>query len=246
MQTKERKSVFVTGGTGSIGRLIVEFFSKAGYDVFFQFADAQESADLLSSQHNARSLQIDFSKQFDLPEVDFDVVVNNAGINVSSVLTHEVEKRLWDATLLMNITVPFQICQYYLPAMIAQKWGRIVNINSIYGLRGADYNTPYNVSKHALRGLTRCIAKEYASYGVTCNEICPGATRSALMNRIANQVAQEEGIQPQQYLEEVASKYPAGRLVEPAEIASVALFLASEGASYVNGVSIPVDGGLTC
>jgi 3-hydroxybutyrate dehydrogenase len=130
--------------------------------------------------------------------------------------------------------------------MIRRKWGRIINVNSIYGLRGADHNCPYNVSKHALSGLTKSIAKEYAVHQITCNEICPGAITSNLMSRIAEDAAREEGITPEAYLQEVASSYPAKRLVLPAEVADLAVFLASEQASYVNGASIPVDGGLIC
>lgn len=181
-----------------------------------------------------------------MPDINFDVIVNNTGINISDVLTHEVVESIWQETLNVNLTAPFKVCKFYLPKMIEKKWGRIININSIYGLRGVDNNSPYIVSKHGLTGLTKSIAKEYAIHGITCNEICPGAIESELMNRIAVRIAKEEGTTPENFLKEVASTYPSRRLVMPNEVSALALFLASEEASFINGSSIPVDGGLIC
>lgn len=241
-----KKKVFITGGTGSVGISLIKSFSDAGFIVYFQFVKNAKKANEIEKAYKAKPLKIDFRTKFELPEIKFDIVINNAGINISGVLTHEVGDSTWLEMLKVNLTTPFQICKFYLPAMIKKRWGRIININSIYGLRGSDYNSPYNASKHGLAGLTKSIAKEYAIYGITCNEICPGAIKSGLMNRIARDVAKEEGIAPKDYLTEVASTYPTKRLVLPLEVSNLAVFLASEEASGINGSSIPVDGGLIC
>ncbi len=241
-----QKKVFITGGTGTIGTSLIESFTNEGYAVIFQFFSNKERANQLENNFNAKSVKIDFRSQFDLPEIDFDIIVNNTGINISDELTHDVEDSIWHDTLNINLTSPFQVCKFYLPKMIQKNWGRIININSIYGLRGVDYNSPYTVSKHGLSGLTKTIAKEYASNGITCNEICPGAIESELMDRIAARVAKEEGTTTKEFLSEVAESYPAKRMGLPKEVSAIVLFLASSEASYINGVSIPVDGGLIC
>lgn len=240
------KKVFITGGTGTVGSSLIESFFNKGYSVYFQFSSNDTKAKELETTYQAKSFKIDFKQNFELPDINFDVIVNNTGINISDVLTHEVVESNWQETLNVNLTAPFKVCKFYLPKMMEKKWGRIININSIYGLRGVDNNSPYNVSKHGLTGLTKSIAKEYAIHGITCNEICPGAIESALMNRIADRIAKEKGTTPEIFLNEVASTYPSKRLVMPKEVSALALFLASEEASFINGSSIPVDGGLIC
>ena len=127
--------------------------------------------------------------------------------------------------------------------MMRMRWGRIINISSIFGLRATTKNLPYNVSKHGLSGLTKSIAKEYANFGVTCNEICPGAVESELMNRIAMQKEREAGIAHEDYLRAAREAIPAKELASPQGIADLAVFLASDKASHINGASIVIDGG---
>ena len=242
----DQKKILITGGTGTVGSSLIESFFNKGYSVYFQFSSNDTKAKELEIAYGAKSFKIDFKQSFELPDINFDVIVNNTGINISDVLTHEVTESIWQETLNVNLTAPFKVCKFYLPKMIEKKWGRIININSIYGLRGVENNSPYNVSKHGLTGLTKSIAKEYAIHGITCNEICPGAIESELMNRIADRIAKEEGTTPENFLLEVASAYPSKRLVTPKEVSALALFLASEESSFINGSSIPVDGGLIC
>jgi 3-hydroxybutyrate dehydrogenase len=243
---KKNEKVFITGGTGSVGISLIETFFNKGYSVYFQFSSNENRAKKIEASYNAKSIKIDFKQDFNLPDIDFDVIVNNTGINISDALVHEVDELIWNETLAVNLSAPFKICKYYLPKMIENKWGRIININSIYGLRGVENNSPYIVSKHGLTGLTKSIAKEYAIYGITCNQICPGAIESELMDRIAERVAKEDGTTAKGFLLEVASSYPSKRMVMPNEVSSLALFLASKEASFINGSSIPVDGGLIC
>ena len=238
------KKVLITGGTGSVGKSLIETFSKAGHNVAFQYRSDENIAKKLEQNFNANPIKLDFTNSCDLPEVEFDIVINNAGINISDAQTHEVSIEDWELTLQINLTTPFKITKQCLPWMLKQGWGRIINISSIYGLRVSEDNFPYTVSKHGLSGLTKTIAREYAKLGITCNEICPGPIDSEMMNRIAAKSAAEEGISTDEYFEGLRQEIPANRMAKPKEIAALALFLTSNDADYINGVSIPVDGAM--
>lgn len=234
----------ITGGTGSVGRALVEAFSREQYQVEFQFHEDQSSADLLATNYHAVPLRLDFGQDFVLPRSDYDVVINNAGINVSDVMTHEVSTCDWERTIRINLTAPFIIVRQCLPAMVQNRWGRIINISSIYGLRAVEGNFPYTVSKHGLSGFTKTIAKEYAGHGITCNEICPGPIDSDMMREIAERSIMASGGSLSSYFREVQDEIPIKRLIMPSEIAALALFLASHEASGLTGASIPLDGGM--
>jgi NAD(P)-dependent dehydrogenase (short-subunit alcohol dehydrogenase family) len=191
-------------------------------------------------QFGARPIQLDFSRQFVLQETDVDVVINNAGVNINNLRTHEISLEDWNLTIQINLTAPFHVVKQCLPRMIERRWGRIVNISSIYGLRAVEGNFPYTVSKHGLSGLTKTVAKEYAAAGITCNEICPGPIDSDMMREIGS----KSGQSVDNYLAEVCDEVPAKRMAKPEEIAALAVFLASEQAAYINGASIPIDGAL--
>lgn len=238
------RHVLITGGTGSVGRALVEAFSGNGDSVMFQYHGNRVIAEELQTRFGAEAIQVDFSRDFSLPRNDFDIVINNAGINITDSVTHEVTLDDWNRTLTLNITVPFLIAQLYLPSMMRKRWGRIINISSIYGLRAVEGNLPYTVSKHALSGLTKTIAKEYAAYGITCNEICPGPIDSDLIRRIGTREADTTGISLEDYLSGICKEIPAGRMAYPREIASLAMFIASLEAGYLTGASIPFDGGI--
>jgi len=238
------RQVLITGGTGSVGQAIVKSFSNNGDNVTFQYHSNQAMAKDLEKTFGAEAIQIDLTKGFDLGRNDFDVVINNAGINTGDVITHKVTQEDWNRTLAINVTAPFRIAQVCLPSMAKNGWGRIINISSIYGLIIAEGYLPYNVSKHALSGLTKTICKEYAADGVTCNEICPGAIESELVERIAAKQASDKNTSKEKILNRFREENPMGRLAMPQEIADLALFLASPKAGYLNGASIPIDGGM--
>ncbi len=242
----QKRKILITGGTGDVGRALVTEFCRLGHEVAFTYAQRDAVASELESKTGARARKLDLAcARFDeIAGERYDILVNNAGINITSVSTHEVSDGDWDATLALNLTAPFRLARACLPHMVAQRWGRIVNISSIYGLRAAEGNLPYTVSKHGMAGLTRTIAKEYAQFGVTCNEICPGPITGSMMRRIALEEGQATGQPPETYLADVVAGIPAGRMASPQDIALAAVFLASDSAEYVNGVSLPVDGGL--
>jgi 3-hydroxybutyrate dehydrogenase len=238
------RKVLVTGGTGSVGQAIVRAFVLNQDRVTFQYCRDEEIAKNLGQETGAKSIRLDFSGDFILPEDDFDVIVNNAGVNISDVPTHEVTSDIWHRTIQINLTAPFYIVRQCLPSMLKKHSGRIINISSIYGLRAAEGNFPYTVSKHGLAGLTKTIAKEYAGFGITCNEICPGPIDSNMMREIGERAARTGEYTLSSYLAEVCKGIPAKRMAKPQEVAALAIYLASPQAEYINGVSIPIDGAL--
>lgn len=237
--------VLVTGGTGTLGEAVVGAFAKAGHQLFFQYHRNDETAARLSDTFGATAYKIDFAGDFTLPRTDFDILVNCAGINVSEERTHAVDPAAWDRMLRVNATVPFLLARAIVPGMLRRGWGRVINIGSIYSLRGATHRAAYVASKHALSGLTKVMALEYAATGVTCNEICPSAVDSDMIARIARIRADRRGTTVDEVLGEYRSMNPHGRMATAAEVASLVIYLAGREAGFINGVSVPVDGGQT-
>ncbi|MDR0697117.1 MAG: SDR family oxidoreductase [Christensenellaceae bacterium] len=231
--------VLITGGTGSVGAELIKRFSTAGsYDVTFTYNSNQEKADSLALQFACKAVKIE-----DV-DSDYDILVNNAGIVNSLVSCEDVALEKWEETLRVNLTLPFLLIKKNLPYMKARKWGRIINIASIYGVCAEEDVTPYSASKHGLIGLTRSVAKEYARYGITCNAICPGTIVSALSNKLADYYTSNEE-ERKTYFTELNSSIPAKRLVYPEEVANFVFFIASDKAAYINGATLMIDGGYT-
>jgi NAD(P)-dependent dehydrogenase (short-subunit alcohol dehydrogenase family) len=243
----QNKKVFITGGTGSVGQCLIEAFSKDCYDVYFQYNSNIQTANTIIQKYQAKGIQINFLNDYVLPDIDFDIIVNNLGVNISDTLTHLVSNESWKTTIFLNLEIPFQIIKKYLFYMMKNKWGRIINISSIYGLRASEQNLPYTVSKHGLTGITQTIAKEYAQYGISCNEICPSAIESKMMQSIALSAVDRQEVQSiDEYFDDDRKEIPAQRMAFPNDISHLTVFLATEHAGFINGVSIPIDGGLIC
>jgi 3-hydroxybutyrate dehydrogenase len=236
--------VLITGGTGTLGETLVTVFAKAGYRTYFQYHRNRDIARRLVEESGATAFEMDFGGDFSLPTNDFDILINGAGIVESDEETHEVDPAAWERMLRLNVTVPFLLTRAVVPGMIRRGWGRIVNIGSIYSVRAATHRAPYVASKHALSGLTKTIAKEYAGRGITCNEICPSAVDSRMINRIAEDRATRRGVSTAAVLNQYRSMTPSGRLATAEEVAAAALYLVGADAGFINGVSLPVDGGL--
>lgn len=241
-----RKRVLITGGTGSVGCALVRAYASAGCDVAFTYCSQRERAQEIHRTCGAQMFQMDFVQDRTLPVSDFDILVNNAGINISSGLVHEMTAIEIHASVAVNLLAPLDCARQCLPGMIERRWGRIVNINSIFGLVAAQRNGIYTATKHGLSGVTKTLALEYATAGITANEICPGAIESNLMERIAQDQETRSGLNPADYLDSVRDHVPDKRLAVADEVASVALFLCQDEASHINGTSIRVDGGELC
>lgn len=245
MKTCTSRSVLVTGGTGSVGASLVTGFVRAGYRVSFVFNQSQSRATELAEQLGASAIKADLTLPAQFADGSFDILVNNAGINESAELTGDVSLEVWNKTIAVNLTAPFLLIQQFLPYMVSNGWGRIINVSSIYGCYAVEGNLPYTVSKHGLSGLTKTIAREYGPHGITCNEICPGPIESRLLDRVCAERSAREGMTLDDYIQEVKEEIPTQKLAQPAEITRLALLLASDECSSINGASIMIDGGMT-
>src|ERR1700684_881947 len=171
-----------------------------------------------------------------------DVLVNNAG-QASSAPFLKTDLALWRRMMAINLDGAFHCTQAALPAMVAARWGRIVNIASTAGLAGYAYVSAYCASKHAVIGLTRALALEVAAKGVTVNAVCPGYTESDMVKEsIANIVAKTSRT-PDQALAELVSRNPQKRLIKPEEVANAVAWLCLPGSEAITGQAISVSGG---
>ena len=168
-----------------------------------------------------------------------DVLVNNAGVgHVGTILTTKPEEleRLWK----VNVLGIYQLSRAVLPGMIVRGSGSIVNIASIAGLMGMEARFAYTTTKHAVVGMTRSMAMDLGTQGVRINCICPGRVRTPFVDEMLRQYDN-----PEDYLRQMEAPHAMKRMAAPSEIASAALYLASDAASFVTGSAMTVDGGYT-
>ena len=168
-----------------------------------------------------------------------DVLVNNAGIGESAPFV-KTDPALWERHLRVNVTGPFLLTREVVPGMLERRWGRVINVASLAGLFGAPYITAYATSKHALVGFTRALATEVAGMGVTVNALCPGYVATDLTWNGARNIAARTGKSFDEAVQAMARINPGGRLIEPVEVAAVAVkLLWDEG---TNGETVILDG----
>jgi NAD(P)-dependent dehydrogenase (short-subunit alcohol dehydrogenase family) len=256
MQLKDKVAV-VTGGGRGIGRAIALAFAREGADVVVTARTTKEIENVaeeikalgrkslaittdLSQRKAVSSLRDQVLSQF--PTIH--ILVNNAGIGSGQnpKLVMEYDDEFWDMTLMVNLTVPYLLTKDFLPTMVKQGWGRIINISSVAGKSGFLFGAAYCTSKHGLIGLTRTVALEVATEGITANAICPGPIRTSMLAKRMQVESEHRGIS----LKEVEKSFnPIQRLLEPEEVAAMAVYLASEKAQAVTGQSFNISGGST-
>jgi len=236
-----KQTVLVTGATRGIGAALADAFEEAGADLLVTGTNA-EKVDELNRQYRdgpRRYLAVDFLvpaslERFlgELKEVDIDVCVNNAGINrIESIDAQSRED--YDAVMAVNLHAPTAIMRTLVPGMKKRRYGRIVNIASIWSRISRPGRSAYSAAKAGLAGLTRTLGVELAPHNVLVNCVSPGFTLTELTE-------QSLSVQERRELE---SRIPAGRLAEPKEMAAPVLFAASRENSYMTGQNLVVDGG---
>nr|WP_307729726.1 MULTISPECIES: 3-hydroxybutyrate dehydrogenase [Acrocarpospora] len=172
-----------------------------------------------------------------------DIIVNNAGFQHVAPI-EEFPLEVFARILKVMVEAPFQLVRAALPYMKEQGWGRVVNISSVHGLRASPYKSAYVTAKHALEGLSKVIALEGASFGVTSTCVSPAYVRTPLVEAQIAAQAESHGIDPAEVVEQIMLQ-PAAikRLIEPEEVAEMVAYLCSPQGSFITGVSIPLDGG---
>jgi 3-hydroxybutyrate dehydrogenase len=250
----------VTGSTSGIGLGIARALAAAGSDIVLNgFGKPETIVDVqseIATDFNVRVLHspADMSQPLSIREMidatlasfgRLDVLVNNAGIqHVAPLQDFPPEK--WDAVLAINLSSAFHTSRLALPAMLDNKWGRIINIASAHGLVGSPFKAAYVAAKHGIVGLTKVIALETAEHGITCNAICPGYVYTPLVEAQIDGQAKAHGIPREQVIRDVLlAQQPNKRFATVDELGALAVFLASEAAASITGVALPVDGGWT-
>jgi 3-oxoacyl-[acyl-carrier protein] reductase len=239
------KVVLVTGAGSGIGRAIARQVHAEGGDVVaidVVATGVQALAEQLGHDRLAAvELDIRDGEQVDATVNDVvaqhggvDVLFNNAGVSDQFTAAADTSDDLWESVLGVNLIGPFRLARRVLPSMLSRGGGAIVNTGSVASVVGGAGGAAYTVSKHGILGLTRSLAIDYGSKGVRVNAVLPGAIRTGLTSS-ADAVV--EGA------DDAISATPAGRWAEPEEVAKVAVFLASEDASFVHGSAYTVDGG---
>ena len=236
-----KKITFITGGNGGIGTAIVARLLKENYQVLYTYNEHDpDPANLLPGHPDARAFHCNL---LDRQDVDLlaqrilerygrvDVLVNNAGVMRDKTFL-KMSRDEWDFVIDVNLKSLYTLARAFLPGMIKQGYGRIINISSITGLKGFIGKANYSASKAGIIGFTRSLAVEVAGRGVTVNAVTPGMIDTKMIKTI-----------PEKYMAAILNQIPARRLGQPEEVASLVAYLAGEESSYITGEAISVSGG---
>ena len=241
------KTALITGGSRGIGKAIALKFAQEGADVAFTYLSNKAAADatlteLESYGHRVKAYASDasdFEKAHELVkqlQADFgriDILVNNAGITRDTLLLR-MDEAQWDAVLNSNLKSAFNFTHAVVPIMARQRGGSIISLSSVVGIAGNAGQANYAASKAGVIGLTKSVARELASRQITVNAIAPGFVGTEMIEAMTDSAK-----------EAMTGMIPFGRIGEPEEIAETVAFLASDGARYITGQVIAVDGGMS-
>ncbi|GAA3490237.1 3-hydroxybutyrate dehydrogenase [Streptomyces cremeus] len=240
------RTALVTGGGSGIGRACARALADAGAAVHVVDRDG-DSAKAVAEETGGQPHAVDLADAAALATLprEVDVLVNNAGLQHVAPITAFPPDR-FELIQQVMVTAPFLLLRHTLPHMYAGRWGRVVNVSSVHGLRASAYKSAYVAAKHALEGLSKVAALEGAPHGVTSNCVNPGYVRTPLVEGQLQDQAAAHRITPDQVLTDVLlARSPVKRLLEPEEVAGAVLWLCGPHAASVTGVSLPLDGGWT-
>lgn len=240
-----QQTVLITGASRGIGAAIAERFAGMGLRVVIHYRNSHEAANEVARRCIAKGAQAmtiaaDLRSKDQLERMreklekhgmEPHILVNNAGISHYGLLSDTTEEE-WDTVMGVNLKGTFLTTKTFLPAMVRARYGRIINVSSIWGLSGASCEVAYSTSKGGLNAFTKALAKELAPSGITVNAVAPGAVDTDMMGGFDG----EE-------LDALKNDIPAGRLGQPDEIASLVYFLALPESGYINGQVISPNGG---
>lgn len=245
----------VTGGGRGIGRSVALALARAGADVAVAARSRSQievvAGEIRATGRRAVAIPCDVGERDDVErmvkrvETELgppEILVNSAGVAASAKFV-ETDDDLWERHLRVNLTGTFYVCRAIVPGMIQRRAGRIINIASTSGKVPYMYVAAYCASKHGVIGLTRAMALELARYGITVNAICPGWVQTELTDHTIENIVAKTGMAPEEATKSLATMSPQNRLMQPEEIATLALLLASREAYGINGQAINVDGG---
>ncbi|MDX2250488.1 MAG: SDR family oxidoreductase [Bacteroidia bacterium] len=244
------KTALITGAASGIGLAIATLFARQGAIVYLTDISREQGEKAVEEIRRegfiAEFLPLDVSDGGAVQAVaetvlkahnKLDILVNNAGIGFVGTLL-ETKAEDMDRLYQVNVKGVFNLCKVFLPGMVARKAGNIINIASIAGIQAVRERMAYCTTKFAVVGITKSLAVDHAKQGVRVNAICPGRVETPFVK-----MRLREYPDPEKAYQEMSATQPLGRMAQPEEVASVALFLASEAASFVTGSCQMVDGG---
>jgi len=249
------KWALVTGATAGLGFAVAESLAGSGANiVLHDLAEPTESGNRLGARFGVEVISVatDLSKPAAIETMmtgllgrigAVDILVNNAVVRHFSPVEHFPPER-WDQALAVNLSAPFHLIRLALPGMKARKWGRIINMASIYSTRAVADRIDYVTTKTAIVGVTRAVAIETTRSGITCNALCPGTLPTpAIQGKIASIAASEGRSIDETTGDYLATRQPTGRFVALEAVGAMAVFLCSAAGQDITGAMLPIDGG---
>jgi 3-hydroxybutyrate dehydrogenase len=251
------RCVLITGSTQGLGLTTAHRFAAAGCHVVLSgLADeaaARTTASEIAETHGVRAVFAagDLARPADIDGIvavardtfgQVDILVNNAVVRHAAPVEDFSAER-WDQCLAVNLSSAFHLIRLTVPMMKAQGWGRIVNVSSIYGFKGAANRVGYVTTKTALLGLTRAVALEGLAHGITCNAVCPGTTETPIHEAaIEASMTRDALTRAEAEKRFFATKQPTGRFISAEQVAALMVFLCGPDAGDITGAALPVDG----
>jgi 3-oxoacyl-[acyl-carrier protein] reductase len=246
MADQNKRTILITGGSRGIGRGICQAFGQAGCRIYFNYSSASEAASeteklVADAGGIATGLQVNVASEKEVTEFvrraldetgRIDVLVNNAGITRDGLIVRMKETD-WDDVININLKGTFNCIKAVTKTMMKQRSGRIINVSSVVGASGNPGQANYVASKAGIIGLTKGVAKELGSRGITANVVAPGYVDTDMTTSL-----------PDKAKEMMVQQIPLGRVGTPADIAAAVVFLASDQAAYITGQVIHVNGGM--
>ncbi|MBI5122328.1 SDR family oxidoreductase [Candidatus Roizmanbacteria bacterium] len=223
-QEMNKKTAFITGAARGIGEAIYNKLKIENYKIV---APTRDELDLSNNTSMYRYIETH-------KNLKVDILINNAGINLPTWIDELTDENI-EKHIQINLASPIKLISAFVPNMKKNKWGRIINISSIFGIVARGKQTMYTATKHGINGVTKALALELGPYNILVNSVCPGFTNTDLIKRNA---PEKNAL--------LAKDIPLGRFAEPEEIAELVLFLISEKNTYINGQCLTIDGGFTC
>lgn len=219
-----KKTIFITGAARGIGEAIYKKLKKEKYKII---APTREELDLNDNTSMYRYIEAN-------KNLKVDILINNAGINMPTWIDELTDDNI-NRHVQINLISPIKLIRTFVPNMKKNKWGRIINISSIFGIVARGKQTMYTATKHAINGVTKALALELGPYNILVNSVCPGFTNTDLIKRNSSE---KNAL--------LIRDIPLGRFAEPSEIAELVSFLISNKNTYINGQCLVIDGGFTC
>ncbi len=249
----QKQIALITGASSGIGLAAAEALAASGRKVLLADIN-REAGEAAAERIGGDFFQADLSTRTGCKTLtdavlskygQCDILINNAGIQHVAPIEEFPEEK-WDLIINLMLTAPFLLTKYLWPGMKDEAWGRVININSVHGLRASEFKVAYVSAKHGLTGLTKTAALEGGPHGITVNSICPAYVRTPLVDGQIDAQAKTHHVPREEVISNIMLKKAAvKRLIEPSEVGDLVVYLCSDSAACITGTMITIDCGWT-